>query len=126
MEANNNTSFSSLCLHNELNNSHYDVTKQVQIEKRKRKAYCDISRTQQWKNKNMLATYLEKSSTFLNSSRPHIKKFVDLDIKCQIRNVIDLILRDLMCPDKERIFKRLNILDYIQEHEKRKNFCYMD
>jgi hypothetical protein len=100
METNNNTSFSSLVLHNELNNSHYEVTKQAQIEKRKRKAYCDISRTQQWKNKrkaycdisrtqqwknkNMLATYLEKSSTFLNSSRPHIKKFVDdLDIKCQ-------------------------------------------
>ena len=60
METNNNTSFSSLVLHNELNNSHYEVTKQAQIEKRKRKAYCDISRTQQWKNKKMLALYLEK------------------------------------------------------------------
>jgi hypothetical protein len=67
METNNNTSFSSLVLHNELNNSHYEVTKQAQIENMKRKAYCDISRTQQWKNKKMLATYLEKSSTFLNS-----------------------------------------------------------
>jgi hypothetical protein len=67
METNNNTSFSSLVLHNELNNSHYEVTKQAQIENMKRKAYCDISRTQHWKNKKNLATYLEKSSTFLNS-----------------------------------------------------------